>query len=204
MLKNIVERRVPWAILGGLVTAAAISVWLAPEEATLGQGIKSVYLHVALIWAGMAGLSVAGVLGLGVLLTAHEGLQRWARTIGWVALALFAAGLVTSFVAAMVNWGGVFLAEPRYLSASNVLVLGLVVQVSNHWLPWIRVRGTLSALLVAYLGWSMATTPSVLHPDNAARASSSVAIQSTFFGLFILACLAGAWVVWYVRRRQPA
>lgn len=204
MLKNVITRRAPWAILGGLLTAAAILVWLAPEEQTLGQGIRSVYVHVALIWAGMAGLSVAGLLGLGVLFSAHEGLQRWAATIGWVALALFAAGLLMSVVAARANWGGVFLAEPRYLSASNVLVLGLVIQIVNGWLPSVRVRGLLSALLAAFLGWSTATTPSVLHPDNAARASSSVAIQSTFFGLFILACLGGAWVVWYLRRRQTA
>jgi hypothetical protein len=204
MLKTIISRRLPWAILGGLLTAAAILVWLAPEERTLGQGIKPVYLHVALTWAGMAGLSVAGLLGLGVLLSGHEALQRWSGTIGWVALALFAAGLGMSMVAARVNWGGVFLAEPRYRSAARVLALGLAVQMGGQWLPWVRVRGLLSALLAAFLGWSTATTPSVLHPENAARASSSAAIQSTFFGLFILACLAGAWVVWYVRGRQTA
>lgn len=150
----------------------------------------------------MAGLSLAGLMGIGVAITAHEELQRWARTIGWVALALYASGFVASFFAAIVNWGGVFLGEPRNLAALNVLVLGSLVQAANHGLPWLRIRGILSAMLAAFLIWSTATAPLVLHPESAVRSSSSFAIQSTFFGLFILVVLAASWVVWYVQRNR--
>jgi hypothetical protein len=191
-------------MLGGLLTAAALLVVVAPAEQTLGQGIKSVYIHVALVWAGMAGLVVAGLIGIGVALSAREGFQRWGHTIGWVALASFLAGHIVSFIAARVNWGGIFLAEPRYQAALNVLVVAIAVQITNEWLPWMRVRGVLSALVAAYITWSITSTESVLHPENAARNSSSTAIQASFFGLFILACLAGAWIVWYIRRGEPA
>lgn len=204
MLARITSRRTLWAILGGLLTASALLVLLAPPEQTLGVGIKAVYVHVALIWAGMTGLALAGLIGLAVAVLSHETLQSWGHTIGWVALALFVAGYAMSFVAAIVNWGGVFLAEPRYQAALSVLVLALAVQISNGWLPWLRVRGVLSALVAVFLGYAMATTEAVLHPENAVFSSPSTSIRSTFFGLFILVFLAGVWAVYYVRSTRPA
>ena len=38
-----------------LVAAGAALVWLAPAERTLGPGIRWVYVHVGLMWAGTLG-----------------------------------------------------------------------------------------------------------------------------------------------------
>lgn len=189
-------------IIAVIVALAAIVLLLAPEEQTLGSGIKSVYLHVALIWTGMTGLVAAGLLGLAVAVTGRRRLEEWSRSITWVALVMFAAGLAMSVVAAGINWGAVFWAEPRTNAALQLLALGLIVQIANGWPIPCRLKGALRALLVGFMIWTTATTPLVLHPGEAARSSTSWAIRLTFLSLFILCSLAAIWIVVQLQSRK--
>ena len=58
------DRKRIWWGLGAIGVVTAVLLLIAPEEATLGAGIRSVYVHVALIWVGLAGFVVAGLLGM--------------------------------------------------------------------------------------------------------------------------------------------
>ena len=189
-----------WAVLGGILSLAAILLIRSPVEQTLGEGIRSVYVHVAFTWAGMIGLAVTGLLGLGAAVTGHAALLDWAKTICWVALAMFAAGLVMSIFAASINWGAVFWQEPRTNSALEILALGFVVQFIASWPIPNRLKGFLYLLLAAFLVYSVSSTPRVLHPGNAARTSSSAAIRFTFLGLFALFSGAAAWIIFHKQR----
>jgi hypothetical protein len=189
-----------WAYPTLLLIAAALILWLAPEEQTLGSGIGSVYVHVALIWTGILGLAIAGVLSLGAALSGRPHFESWSYPLTWVALGIFAAGLVMSAVAARVNWGGVFWREPRTNAALQVLALGLIVQLMASWPIPLRLKGFLRVGLVLFLLWSLGFTPRVLHPEDPARTSSSAAIRLTFLGLSVLCSLIAGWLVWRLRR----
>jgi hypothetical protein len=204
MNSMIVRRGTSWLALGAIVVLAALLLRLAPAEQTLGSGITSVYVHVALTWAGMTGLTVAAALGLAAAILGRPKLQDWAHVIAWVGLGSFAAGLVMSAMAAGINWGNVFWQEPRFNSALQILAVGLIVQVINNFPTTYRLRGLIQALPAAILIWLTTVTPLVLHPGNAARSSPSTAIRFTFLGLYILCCLAGIWIVVTIRRRQLA
>ena len=184
-----------WAILGGLALLAAILLWLAPSEQTLGSGIKSVYVHVAFTWTGMSGFLIAGLAGLAVAIFSLSWLQDWAHKIAWVSLAFFTAGLAMSIIAAGINWGAVFWQEPRTNSALQILAAGLMVQVANSWAMPYRLKGTLNFFLAVLLIWLIQITPLVLHPGNAARSTTSMAIRFTFIALYALCALAAAWIV---------
>lgn len=203
MNSEVVSGRLWWLVLGGIIFLAAVVLWLAPAEQTLGSGITSVYVHVALTWTGMTGLIIAAVLGLGAALFGRPGLQDWGHVIGWVGLGMFAAGLLVSALAAGINWGNVFWQEPRFNSALQILAVGLIVQIVNSLSLSYRLRGLLQALPAVLLVWLTTITPLVLHPGNAARTSPSAAIRFTFFGLFVLCCLAGIWIVMAIMRRRP-
>lgn len=195
MLKLAKSRKHFWGILGSQALLAVVLLWLAPGEQTLGSGIKSVYVHVALTWTGMSGFLIAGLVGLAVAIFSKPSLQEWAHKIAWVALVFFAAGLAMSIIAASVNWGSVFWQEPRTNSALQILAVGLVVQLANSWSIPYRLKGILNFFLALFLIWLIQTTPLVLHPGNAARSTPSLAIRFTFFGLFALCTLAAAWIV---------
>ncbi len=190
-----------WYMIAFLIVSAGLLLWAAPSERTLGAGIKLVYVHVAMTWTGMLGLTLAGVIGLGVALLGRPPLLAWARKVGWTAGGFFAAGLLTSALAAWVNWGGVFWAEPRMQTALNGLVLALVALVASGWLPWRRAGGALLAVPPVFLAWSTSSATLVLHPRSPILSSSSPGIQLAFLGSFAL-CLAAA--AWLVLRRTEA
>lgn len=172
---------------------------VAPEELTLGAGIRTVYIHVAMIWVGMAALTGAGALGLGALLTARAGLARAARTAGWLGLLFYAAGLALSVLAASVNWGGPFWQEPRMAAGINILVAGLLTQAAGYWFPSQRFRGFLHLVVAVLMFLVMALTPLVLHPRNPIGTSNAMGIQATFAVLFALCAVLAVWLVWYRR-----
>lgn len=193
-----------WLILAAISIAAVALVSFAPAEQTLGDGIRSVYVHVALTWTGMAAWVAAGLLRIAALFPRFRALESWAQTTAGVGLAFFVAGFAMSMVAANVNWGAVTWLEPRARTALNVIALALIVQILNSWLSLPGVRALLSAGLVAFVVWSTLVAPLVLHPRDPIRTSSSTAIQMTFLGLFVICCLGAGWIVWVWRlQRRP-
>lgn len=197
---NLVKRRrYFWSVLGVILFLSLLLLWRAPNEQTLGTGIRSVYVHVAFTWTGMLGIIVAGVIGLLASLLSKPALQEWSNSITWLALASFLIGLVMSVIAAGVNWGGFFWQEPRTNSALQILALGLIIQLINSWTVPYRLKGALSFLLAAFLLWSVSGAQLVLHPGNAASSSPSSAIRFTFISLFILCSLAASWIIIRIR-----
>ena len=201
------DRALTWLPLGVITLAAAALLLLAPAEATIGDGIRIVYVHVALIWTGMLVLTVAGLLGLVVLLTGRSVVAEWMQIVAWVGLGFFAAGVLTSLAAEIVNWGGIAWREPRTAANLNLLALAVIVQVTSTWLPdrWAasgRLQGLLNLFLAAAVVWTTITTEVQLHPANAVGDATSRTIQLTFYGLFLLSLSAAIWLVLVLRGRQ--
>lgn len=197
-------RPVIWWLVAAAFLVAGIVVWFAPAEQTLGSGIKTVYVHVGLTWAGTAVFLVTSVLGWLVVLTGSRFLHDWMRPAGWVATGFYAAGVGMSMVASKVNWGAVFLQEPRMAAALSALGIALLVQIGATWFPWIRLRGLLNGAFFILLYWITFQAPLVLHPDNPIGTSSATGIRSTFFVLFALFSVVAVMVVWQLRRGTTA
>lgn len=201
-MKSSTVNGVAWALLALILLAAVVLVFKAPAEQTIGDAIRYVYVHVALTRAGMWGFYLAGLLGLAALATADARVQQWSQVVGWVAFALFVAGGLVSLMAERVTWGGIPWSEPRNVTTLNVTAVAIIVLILNGWLPWLRLRGLLSAALALFVAWVIPRTPLVLHPADPVGTSSSVAIRATFLGLTALAVLLGAWLVWMWGRRE--
>lgn len=197
-----VRRWISFLLPAVIVVITAFIVLVAPEEKTLGTGIKSIYVHVALTWTGMFGLSLVGFLGVITLLTARSPFFDWAQTIGWVAIVAFVAGLVMSMVAAQINWGGIFWAEPRTQAAMRIVSVALIVQILNTWFRNVRLRGLLHIIPSLFMAYTILTTELVLHPRSPILTSDSVSIQLTFVSLFLLVAAVAGWFVWYLVPRM--
>lgn len=188
-----------WSVPLVLLVGVALLIAFGPEERTLGQGIRSVYLHVGLIWTGLVGFAVTAVLGIGVLLTEKPVWLRWFVPVSWVALGFYAAGVFMSMAASADNWGAVFLQEPRMAASLNGLAVATILLVLGSWQPWPRVRGAFGASIIFVLLWLNFNAELVLHPQNPITNSEATPIQLTFLLVTILFVLLAGWVVWLLR-----
>lgn len=190
-----------WGLPLVLLLGVALMIAFAPEERMLGSGIRSVYLHVGLIWTGLFGFGVTAVLGIGVLLTKKPLWQRWLAMVSWVALGFYAAGVFMSMVASADNWGAVFLQEPRMAASLNGLAIATIVLVVGSWQPWPRLRGAMAASIIFVLLWLNLRAELVLHPRNPITNSEATPIQLTFLTVTVLFVLLATWLVWFLRQR---
>ena len=189
-----------WWVPVGLLAGLLLLLILGPEERTLGGGIRSVYVHVGLIWTGLVGFMVTAVLGLGLLITQKQAWLRWLSPVGWVALGFYAAGVFMSMVASADNWGAVFLQEPRMAASLNGLAVATIMLILGSWQPWLRVRGALSASIIFILFWFNFSAELVLHPRDPITTSQATSIQFTF--LFLTALFVGlaVWIIMLLRK----
>ena len=192
--------------VAALVTAVAlIAIVLialaAPVEATLGAGIRSVYVHVGLTWAGMAGLYLAGAVGGVVVFWPQKTLLRWMRAVGIVGLSLFTAGTIVSLYAQQVNWGAISWMEPITTSMLRYTAVGIIVHILLSWPIGDRLKGGLSLALALFHVWSVDNTALVLHPQDPIGTSTSSGIRDTFSAIFVVSLVLAVWLVLYVGQR---
>jgi len=190
-----------WAIPAGLVVAGALVASLAPEERTLGDGIRWVYVHVGLVWAGSLALALAAVGGLGLAVTGRPRLEGWVRALWWAGLGVFGLGVGFSMIAASINWGAVALDEPRMAASLRFLAIAAMIAVAGSWSARPRVTGVLALATFALFAWDVGGAELVMHPDDPIRTATSVAIQATFMTCFALASALTAWMTLELRTR---
>lgn len=193
-----------WSIPLVLTGLGIALVSLAPVERTLGEGIRWVYIHVALVWAGTLALGVAGVGGLVVLVLGRPTAARWVRATWRAGLVAFALGIAFSMVAARVNWGAVFLAEPRMAASLRFLAVAVIMEVTATWIQRPRVTGGLASAAFALLLWDVGGAQVIMHPRDPIRTASSAAIQWTFVLGFAIATALAIWTALLFRSGPAA
>lgn len=191
----------PWLVPVALVGLLAVVVALAPAERTLGEGIRWVYVHVGMVWAGGLGLGLAAALGLLALAGGGTAAAAWTAAVGRVGLAAFALGVVFSMIAASVNWGAVSLWEPRMAASLRFIALAVIIQVVATWSPSPRITGALAIATAALLFLDVGGAPLVMHPRDPIRTASSTTIQGTFAASFAIATALLGWGIARVRPR---
>jgi len=190
-------RRRFWLYFGLCGAAAAPILFLMPAEKTIGQAIKSVYLHGALSRAGMIGLLAGGLLGLIFLLRPRPPLARWTRALtlsGWL---YWTAHFTVSMPATRLTWGPwIAWEEPRVTMTLQVIGAGLVVIVVSWLLGSERFTAGANALLGAAILLSAINTGVLWHPLDAIGSSPSATLRFIYLLLLIPVVGSMALVAW--------
>jgi hypothetical protein len=171
-----------------LLTLVAIAVFTAfsPLEKTLGVNARVVYLHGAWVWAALASLLGAGLVGLLGLLLRRERLHAWSLALGRAGLLMWVLFLPQSLVVMQANWNGLFLDEPRFRIPLNLAVVGLLLQIGLAFFPvggWTSLGNLAYAVAVLVV---MSSVQAILHPESPIFTSGERQIQLFFLGLLIL------------------
>jgi hypothetical protein len=187
--------------LGLIIVTQIIVLLLAPEEGTLGQGIKPVYLHVSLTWAGMLLFYMTAVLGLVLIFWRNEKLFFWLRMVFSIAYGMYLMGFLVSLLASYINWGGIPIMEPRIRTASNVLAVATIAFVISTWLNKRGLIGAVSITPAVFMVFTVSSSTLALHPENPVN-TSPLGIKYTFYIMFFLAVMLAGWWIAHLYQKE--
>jgi len=190
MIKILQSRENIPLLVAGAVLLTAVLAWLAPAEATLGEAVKLVYVHAALMWVGFGLLTFGGAAGVLYALRRNEALIVWSSGTAVAGIMMLIATGLMGMLTAKITWGAVFWAEPRMLMLGQILGAGLIATLAG------RISGSKSVTGAANFGLAVVAwvlvirTERIIHPVSPIFRSDSTAIK--VFPLLITAMIAFA------------
>jgi hypothetical protein len=203
--KSLKQRILP-LLAGMLCLLLVLWVVLAPAESRLGNVVKLVYVHGALVWAGLFTFSVAGALGLVALLLRLTGpwtaraapWLRGARAAGLAALVVWVVYALSSMAVTGLTWGQwIAWGEPRVRATAAIMVaalaLNLVVHLADH--PGLT---AVVQVLMGVAPWVVVSrAQAIRHPVDPIGGSTSTSIQGFYLLIVVtVAALALTLVAW--------
>jgi hypothetical protein len=196
-LEKLRDRGLP-LLAAGFFCLLLLWVWLAPAETRLGNVVKLVYVHGALVWVGLLTFTLAGVLGAVALVVRKSVWYRGTRAAGVAALVVWIFYAISAMVVTGLTWGQVIAwNEPRVQASGLILVaavlLALVVRLVDQQDFTAAVNAALSVVV-----WIVVRHADVIrHPVNPIGESGSAAIQGFYMLIVVtVAALAAALVAW--------
>jgi hypothetical protein len=209
------SRRHLAVLSAALLVSLMLLLWISPSEKRLGDIVKLVYLHGALVRTGMLTFFAAGLAGL----VAGVGLRRNARQRAawerWTWL-LEASALVTwliyslsSMLVTYLAWGvAVAWGEPRVQASVRVLLASVVLFGVGQLVGHSRFRAAVAVIMAMLAAWLISSAGVIQHPIDPIGDSSSVAIKAFYVlinlcVLSLVACLA-LWLEAHTRPRQAS
>jgi hypothetical protein len=191
-------------VAGGLTLLLLVGVWLAPAEARLGNLVKLVYVHGALVWTGLLSFTLAGVLGLVALVVRLPIWYRGTRAAGVAALIVWIVYIISSMAVTGLTWGQLIAwNEPRVRATGLILVAAVVLAL----VAWLMDHGGFTAAVNVIMGvvpWVVVRQAGVIrHPVDPIGGSGSAAIQG-FYVLIVItvAALAATLIAWLWARAE--
>jgi hypothetical protein len=170
--------------LAGLIALEGVLLWLSPAEQKLGQVVKLVYLHGALIRAGLAGFVVAAALSLAYLIARRAGLYLWLLAAQRATLLTWVVYVLSSMAVTYLTWGvAIAWGEPRVMTTIRISVAALLIFLVTELLkqPLLTAAGTF--LLGAVALWATQSAGVIRHPIDPIGGSSSATIKLFYAGI---------------------
>lgn len=178
-----------------LLTAALfvlLIAWivLAPAEARLGNLVKLIYVHGALVWTGLFIFSLAGGLGLVALVVRRSVWYRGTWAAGVAAVVVWVVYVVSSMASTRLTWG-LWIAwnEPRVQATALILAAALVLNIVTRLVEHPDFTAVVN-LVMGIVPWVVVRRAGAIrHPIDPIGGSNSAAIQA--FYLLIVLTVAG-------------
>lgn len=191
MKKPFFESRDLWGIAAPTFLAVAVAM-ASPAEKTLGNIAKFIYFHGALSWVGIATYTIAGLLGTVFLFTRKAATFVWSDSFERAAIVLWLAHFLIGMVSMQIAWGGIFWQEPRFLTATLILLISTALYSAGRALSR-PLLGAFLYLAAAVTTWGLLLNSGrVFHPANPIMGGQSVSIKlyaAIITGLLMVAAL---------------
>ena len=196
---EIVRKKVLPLLALALFVLLLVWVVLAPSESRLGNLVKLVFVHGALVWSGLLAFTLAGALGLVYLAMRHilgsisPAARRrapvWYRgtaSAGLAALIVWIAYVISSVAVTGLTWGQIIAwNEPRVQATGLILLAAVVLYIVARLVANDDFTAIVSVLM-GIVPWVVVKQAGVIrHPVDPIGGSESAAMQQ-YYGLILL------------------
>ncbi len=192
-------RLAPLALTALGFAGLAAALWLIPPEQTLGNVIKVIFLHGALVRVALLVFGAAGVLSLGFLLSRRVALFAWAMATQKGAVTLWILYVLTSIISTRLSWGEwIAWEEPRVRASIHVLWFSIACLLLVLWMGNRYVAAAVN-VLVTGVTWALIRGATIIrHPFDPIGSSGSDAYQTLYWvmvaALMVLAFMLVRWL----------
>ncbi len=189
-----------WFILAVLTTAGLTAV--GPEEKSLGDNIRIVYLHGAWVLTAEVALGLAALVGLSGILTHRTTLQRWSAALGRTGIFFWVTYLPLALWAMQTNWNELFLSEPRFRASVVLAATGILLQIGVTLLARPAYTSVINVLFFVALQISLKRTSYLHHPAPSPIFGSGILSIELFYIGIVFLTLAAAYFMthWWLSR----
>jgi hypothetical protein len=186
----------------GLLGVLAILLWLSPAEQTLGQSIKLVYLHGALVRTALLLLAISLPVNLIALFSGKANWFGWGRAITLAAIIIWLAHTLVSMITTYATWG-VFIAwfEPRTRFTFNLAFVGVIVLAASRLVDSRVFSAMVNVLLAAIALFLLPGLGFVQHPLDPIGQSTSGTIQFFYAAILGISLMMGGLLVIWLQAR---
>jgi hypothetical protein len=189
-----------WFLLALLTTAGLAAI--GPEEKSLGNDVRIVYLHGAWVLTAEAALALAALTGLLGILFRRERLNRWSLALGRTGIFFWVTYLPLSLWAMQANWNGLFLSEPRFRIAFIFAVAGILLQIGLALLVRPVLTSLANFLFFVALWITLHQAEYVLHPVSSPIFDSGILSLELYFVGILFLTMATAYFMtrWWLQK----
>jgi hypothetical protein len=187
-----------WPLVILLLMVELALVWLSPTEQTLGQTVKLVYVHGALVRSAIMLFAIGIPVNLGGLVRLTENWLAWGKAVVWAAALIWLAHTLFSMITTYAAWG-LFIAwyEPRTRFTFILAGVSLVIIGAAWFVDDARFTALVFAILGGLVLGLMPQLGVLQHPLDPIGTSTSDSIRLFYAAILIISMgLAGLLTLW--------
>ncbi len=168
-------------LFGALLVLLALLLWFSPAEKTLGQAVKLVYLHGALVRSAVFLFLLSLPVNLAALISMKKSWLRWGQALVWGAVAVWLAHTLFSMVTTYATWG-IFIAwsEPRTRFTFTAAGVSLLLVIAAYLIDSPRFSALVFVALAGVVVGLLPQLGLLRHPFDPIGTSSSTAIRAFY------------------------
>ena len=194
-MKSLLRRQFIIPSLFVLVVLIVIVAVIAPADKVLGDRVKMVYVHGAIIRVVLAMFVLSGLLGLTYFFVNRFALFDWSKALQEASLILWIFYVVISVITTIQTWGAIAWFEPRWTFTLQMTGLAPIAYLAGALMKNRKIAAALNAIIAATMLFLLSQARLIIHPIDPIGTSGDAGIQLSYFVMLILWALVGLQVV---------